>query len=126
MYVAGSDLKQITEPLAEPISIWHLLTHTSGLTYGFHRTTVVDALYRAAGHEWATPAGMDLAALCDQFAGFPLLFQPGSEWNYGGSTDVLGRLVEVVSGQSLDAFFAERIASGFDRPFGHAFAAFPT
>lgn len=109
VYVAGSDLKQITQPLLEPITIWHLLTHTSGLTYGFHRRTVVDAMYRAAGHEWTTPAGMDLTSLCDQIAGFPLLFQPGAEWNYGVSTDVLGRLVEVVSGQSLDAFLAEHV-----------------
>ncbi len=109
VYVAGSDLKQVTAPLLEPIRIRHLLTHTAGLTYGFHRTTAVDAVYRAAGHEWTTPPGLDLAALCDQFAGFPLLFQPGSQWNYGVSTDVLGRLIEVVSGQSLDAFFAQRI-----------------
>ena len=53
------------------------------------------------------------------FASFPLLFQPGSEWNYGVSTDVLGRVVEVVSGQSLDAFFQERI---FD-PLGMTDAA---
>ena len=46
---------------------------------------------------------------CDAWAGLPLLFEPGSEWNYSVSTDVLGRVVEVVSGQSLDKFFAERI-----------------
>jgi len=109
VYVAGSDLKPVTTPLTEPIRVRHLLTHTSGLTYGFHRTTPIDALYRAAGHEWGTPPGMDSAVLCEQWAGFPLLFQPGTEWNYGVSTDVLGRLVEVISGQSLEAFFAERI-----------------
>jgi len=109
VYVAGSDLKQITEPVTEPIRIRHLLTHTSGLTYGFHRTHPVDALYRAAGHELTTPQGMDSAALCDQWASFPLLFQPGSEFNYSVSTDVIGRLVEVLSGQSLGEFFAELI-----------------
>ena len=120
VYVAGSDLKQVTEPVTEPIRIRHLLTHTSGLTYGFHRTHPVDALYRAAGHELTTPAGMDSAALCEQWASFPLLFQPGSEFNYSVSTDVIGRLVEVLSGQSLGEFFAERILG----PLGMADTAF--
>jgi len=66
-------------------------------------------MYRAAGFEWTTPAGMDLAGCCDTWAGIPLLFQPGSEWNYSVATDVLGRVVEVASGQSLDQFFSERI-----------------
>jgi CubicO group peptidase (beta-lactamase class C family) len=95
--------------LREPIRIWHLLTHTAGLTYGFHRAHPVDALYREAGFEWDQPRGMDLAACCDIWAGLPLLFQPGSEWNYSVATDVLGRMVELASGMSLDDFFAERI-----------------
>ena len=89
--------------------IWHLLTHTSGLTYGFHHTHPVDAMYRAAGYEWGSPPGVDLAAACDAWASLPLVFQPGTEWNYGVSTDVLGRVVEVASGQTLDEFFRERI-----------------
>jgi CubicO group peptidase (beta-lactamase class C family) len=109
VYAGGSDLRQLTVPATEPVRIWHLLTHTSGLTYGFHRVHPVDALYRAAGFEWAYPRGMDLAGACDIWAGLPLLFQPGTEWNYSVSTDVLGRVVEVVSGQSLDEFFAARI-----------------
>jgi CubicO group peptidase (beta-lactamase class C family) len=96
-------------PAAEPVRIWHLLTHTSGLTYGFHRAHPVDAMYRAAGYEWDAPPGTDLAHACDIWAGLPLLFQPGAEWNYSVSTDVLGRVVEVVSGQTLDEFFASRI-----------------
>lgn len=109
VYRSGSALNPVTEPASEPVRIWHLLTHTSGLTYGFHHATPVDAMYRKAGFEWGTPPGADLAACCDAWAGMPLLFQPGAEWNYGVSTDVLGRVVEVVSGQSLDAFFQERI-----------------
>jgi CubicO group peptidase (beta-lactamase class C family) len=66
-------------------------------------------MYRAAGFEWASPRGLDLAGCCDVLAGLPLLFQPGAEWNYSVATDVLGRVVEVVSGQSLDAFFKERV-----------------
>src|SRR5947199_284314 len=103
-----------------PVRIWHLLTHMSGLTYGFHYSHPVDAMYRAAGFEWASPPGMDLAACCDAWAGFPLLFQPGAEWNYGVSTDVLGRVVEVASGQPLDTFFEERIF----RPLGMDETAF--
>jgi CubicO group peptidase (beta-lactamase class C family) len=109
VYAGGSDLKQVTVPAAEPIRIWHLLTHTAGLTYGFHRVHPVDAMYRAAGFEWGAPPGTDLARACDLWAGFPLLFQPGAEWNYSVATDVLGRVVEVASGQPLDEFFTDRI-----------------
>jgi CubicO group peptidase (beta-lactamase class C family) len=109
VYNGGSDLKPVTVPAAEPVRIWHLLTHTSGLTYGFHRVHPVDSLLRQAGYEWAFPDGVDLAAAVDTIAGLPLLFQPGAEWNYSLSTDVLGRVVEVASGMPLDRFFAERI-----------------
>jgi len=98
-----------TVALREPIRVWHLLTHTAGLTYGFHYAHPVDKIYRDAGYEWGQPRGVDLAGSCEGWAGFPLLFQPGSEWNYSVATDVLGRLVEVISGMSLDRFFAERI-----------------
>jgi len=80
----------------------------------------VDAAYRAAGFEWGTPPGVDLAQACDLWAGLPLLFQPGTEWNYSVATDVLGRVVEVASGQRLDEFFAERIL----RPLGMTGTAF--
>ncbi|SCX40595.1 CubicO group peptidase, beta-lactamase class C family [Klenkia marina] len=109
VYVAGSSARPVTEPATEPIRIWHLLTHTAGLTYGFHHTHPVDAMYRAAGHEWGTPPGADSAEVSRQWAALPLVFQPGSEWNYGVSTDVLGRLVEVVAGKPLDEVFAERV-----------------
>ena len=109
VYAGGSDQRQVTVPAAEPVRIWHLLTQTSGLTYGFLRVHPVDALYRAAGFEWSAPAGVDLATACEAWAGFPLLFQPGTEWNYSVATDVLGRVVEVASGQRLDEFFAARI-----------------
>ena len=55
----GSDLAPKTVPALEPIRVWHLLTHTSGLTYGFHHAHPVDALYRAAGYEWGAPASVD-------------------------------------------------------------------
>jgi CubicO group peptidase (beta-lactamase class C family) len=109
-----------TEPATQPVRIWHLLTHTAGLTYGFHHAHPVDELYRAAGFEWVGPEGHDLARCCEIWAGLPLLFEPGSEWNYSVASDVLGRVVEVVSGQPLDRFFEERIF----RPLGMADTGF--
>ncbi len=109
VYTGGSDVKPVTVPATEPVRIWHLLTHTAGLTYGFHRTHAVDARYREAGFEFGWPRGMDLAQCCDAWAAQPLLFQPGTEWNYSVATDVLGRVVEVASGQRLDEFLAARI-----------------
>jgi CubicO group peptidase (beta-lactamase class C family) len=122
VYAGGSDLRPVTSPATEPVRIWHLLTHTSGLTYGFHRVHPADAMHRAAGFDGGGPAGVDLAGVCDIWAGIPLLFQPGSEWNYSVSTDVLGRVVEVASGQSLDEFFSSRIFGplGMTDTFFHA------
>ena len=105
----GTDVRPVTVPATEPVRLWHLLTHTAGLTYGFTRAHPVDAMYRARGYEWDVPAGTDLAQACDFWAAMPLLFQPGTEWSYSVATDVLGRVVEVVSGQPLDEFFAQRI-----------------
>jgi CubicO group peptidase (beta-lactamase class C family) len=109
VYLRGNSASPRTSPVSEPVRLWHLLTHTSGLTYGFHHAHAVDEAYRSAGYEWAWPDGIDLAAACDTWARLPLLFEPGSEWNYGVSTDVLGRVVEVASEQPLDRFFSERI-----------------
>jgi CubicO group peptidase (beta-lactamase class C family) len=106
---SGSVTSPVTEPRTEELSIWHLLSHTSGLTYGFLYAHPVDELYRRAGFEWGVPPGNDLAEVCDRVAGLPLLFQPGREWNYSMATDVLGRVVEVASGQTLDEFLDERI-----------------
>ena len=109
VYTKGSALNPAVVPATEPVRVWHLLTHTSGLTYGFHHAHPVDAMYRAAGFDLLMPADKSLAECCDIWAGIPLLFQPGAEWNYGVSTDVLGRVVEAVSGQTLDEFFRQRI-----------------
>jgi CubicO group peptidase (beta-lactamase class C family) len=119
VFTGGSDQRPVTVPATEPVRIWHLLTHTSGLTYGFHRTHPVDGMYRTAGFDLGLRPGT-LEEACDSWAEFPLLFQPGSEWNYSVSTDVLGRVVEVASGQSLDEFFAQRIFS----PLGMTDTAF--
>ncbi len=120
VFAGGSDIRFGTVPATEPVRIWHLMSHTSGLTYGFMRNHPVDAIYRERGFEWNSPRGADLAACCDAWAAIPLLFQPGSEWSYSVATDVLGRIVEVTSGQRLDEFFASRIL----RPLGMTDTAF--
>lgn len=109
VFKRGSSTAPLFEGLTEPMRVWHLLTHTSGLTYGFLMSHVVDEMYRKAGFEWGMPPGKNLEEVCDLLAELPLLFQPGSEWNYGASTDVLGRVVEVASGMALDEFIASRI-----------------
>jgi CubicO group peptidase (beta-lactamase class C family) len=109
VYRHGMAAAPVTRRAAQPMLVWHLLTHTSGLTYGFQQANAVDEAYRAAGFFLDPPPEHDLASACDVWAGLPLLFEPGAEWNYSVSTDVLGRVVEVVTGQSLDECFAERI-----------------
>ena len=88
------------------MTIRDLLTHTSGLTYGFMLRHPVDAIYRARAVE---RLDQTLAEMVDALADVPLLFSPGARWSYGVSTDVVGRLVEVMSGMPLDRFFASRI-----------------
>jgi CubicO group peptidase (beta-lactamase class C family) len=90
-------------PPRRPMTVRDLLRHTSGLTYGFFGETPVDSLYRAM------PTPTSLVDLITKLARLPLVGHPGEVWNYSYSTDVLGRIVEVVSGRSLDRFFEERI-----------------
>ncbi|NJC72970.1 beta-lactamase family protein [Planosporangium thailandense] len=109
VYDKGSALRPYTVPATEPIRVWHLLTHTSGLTYGFMNNSVVDRLYRDEGYDLYPPENVNLPDACEVWARLPLLFDPGTAWGYSVATDVLGRLIEVVSGFSLDTFFDERI-----------------
>jgi CubicO group peptidase (beta-lactamase class C family) len=109
VYVAGSELRPVTTGQDEPMRVWHLLTHTAGLTYGFHRAHPVDGMYRTAGYDWGRPKGTDLATACDDWARLPLLHQPGAEWNYSHATDVLGRVVEVASGLPLDEYLEQAL-----------------
>lgn len=104
----GAGVPFQTRPTAEPMRMVDLLRHTSGLTYSFQNRTNVDAAYRESKMEsWHGNLTLDefVAAL----GKIPLEFSPGTEWNYSVSTDVLGAVVERVSGQSLDAFFTTRI-----------------
>jgi CubicO group peptidase (beta-lactamase class C family) len=92
--------------LERPITIRHLLLHTSGLTYGFLESSPVGKLYAQVRIDRMDEA---LDEKVRRLARLPLTHQPGRSWTYGMSTDVLGRLVEVVSGQPFDAFLKERI-----------------
>jgi len=97
-----------TAPAVRDISFRDLLTHTSGLTYGFMQATPVDAMYRA--HKIELPGSPEpLAELVTRLARLPLIAQPGAEWNYSLASDVLGHLVAVMSGQPFDKFVRERV-----------------
>ena len=118
VFADGDEQKYTTVPPERPMTVKDVLSHTSGLTYGFMNGHPVDALYRSR-----EVGEGDLQALIDALAGLPLQFSPGTRWNYGYSTDVCGYLVQVLSDRDLDAFVAERITeplgmrdSGFQVP----------
>jgi CubicO group peptidase (beta-lactamase class C family) len=94
------------EALNRPVTIRDLLRHTSGLTYGFFGNTAVDKMYiEKAVFDWQS----NLEDMADKLGDIPLLYQPGTKWHYSVSTDMLGYIVERVSGQPLDKFFEDRI-----------------
>ena len=98
---------QVTDP-ARAMTVKDLFTHTSGLVYGFQHAHPVDAMYRARGQgELRTQGTLD--DMIEMLAEVPLKFSPGTRWNYGVSTDVLGYLVQRFADQPLDAYIAERI-----------------
>lgn len=93
------------EKQERPLTIQMLMSHTAGLTYGVFGNTPVDQQYRKAG----ILGDQDLAEMVSDLGKIPLQYQPGTRWHYSVSVDVLGRLIEVVSGQPLDQFLDERI-----------------
>jgi CubicO group peptidase (beta-lactamase class C family) len=93
-------------PLTRPITIQDLLRHTSGITNDNIGDGPVQQLYRQSGLRSRKITNAEHAALV---ASLPLMCQPGAEWNYSRSTDILGRIIEIVSGKSLAAFLTERI-----------------
>ena len=104
----GGSVSFQTRPTDQPMRMVDLLRHTSGLTYGFQHRTNVDAQYRREKmDDWHS--GHDLDEWIGKLAHIPLEFSPGEGWNYSVSTDVLGAVVQRVSGMPLDQFFAERI-----------------
>jgi CubicO group peptidase (beta-lactamase class C family) len=103
--VLKADAKSLTdvEPAKSPITIRQLLTHTAGLSYGLFDpgSVIFNAYAEARVLNPLTP----LTDLIDKLAELPLTYHPGTSWEYSVATDVLGRVVEVVSGKALDAFF---------------------
>jgi len=89
-----------------PMTVQDLLRHTSGITYDHTGNSLVQQLYQQSRLRSRKITNAEHATM---IAGMPLICQPGAEWNYSRSTDVLGRIIEVVSGKSLGAFLTERI-----------------
>jgi len=104
----GAGVPFRTRPLERPMLMLDLLRHTSGLTYSFQHRTNVDEAYRALKLE-SWHGHYDLDGFVAALAEIPLEFSPGTAWNYSVSTDVLGLVVQRVSGRPLDAFLTERI-----------------
>ena len=104
----GAGVPFRTRPTAAPMRMVDLLRHTSGLTYSFQNRSNIDAAYRSGKIE-SWHGQLDLQGFVAALADIPLEFSPGTAWNYSVSTDVLGAVVEQVSGLPLDVFFRDRI-----------------
>jgi CubicO group peptidase (beta-lactamase class C family) len=116
VFVSGNHPAFVTTPAARAITIRDLLSHTSGLTYGFMERSNVDAAYRKLGVADRTRADYTLADMVAALAELPLEFSPGTRWNYSVATDVIGHLIEVISGQRLDAYLAEHVLGPLGMP----------
>ncbi len=108
VYTGNSRGKIDTVPTERGITFRDLLTHTSGLTYGFMESNIIDFNYRRQGVDFQT-AETSLKEVVEKAASMPLIAQPGKAWNYSIATDVLGYLVEVVSGMPFEKFLMERV-----------------
>lgn len=89
-----------------PITIRHLLSHTSGLSYGHHQDSPVDEMYRNAN---ITDPDTNLKTMIEKISKIPLVNHPGTKWRYSNATDVLGYLIEILSGTSFDTFLRQNI-----------------
>jgi CubicO group peptidase (beta-lactamase class C family) len=108
VFKSGSHPMFVTEPLKRPMIIRDLMTHTSGLTYAFMEATNVDAAYRKL-NIGILGGGGTLREMIEKLSEIPLEFSPGDHWNYSVSTDVLGYLIELMSGLPLDEYLKSKI-----------------
>ncbi|MHA0329860.1 serine hydrolase domain-containing protein [Sphingomonas melonis] len=104
----GGGVPFVTKATTEPMRMLDLLRHTAGLTYGFQNRSNIDAAHRESKLE-SWHGNQDLDGFVAALGKLPLEFSPGTAWNYSVATDVLGAVVQRVSGMSLDQFFATRI-----------------
>ena len=105
--VLSGDRPIDTVPAKRSITMLDLMRHTSGLTYGGRGTTEVHAMYPGSSN--SAGATLDSKAFLETLAAAPLLYQPGTVWDYGLSIDVIGLVVEALSGQSLDAYLQDHL-----------------
>lgn len=109
VFTSGDEFNFQSREAVREMTVHDVLRHTSGLTYGFQHQHQVDAIYRKHNLGDFTPNMRNLGETMELLGSLPLQFSPGDGWCYSMSTDVCGAIVEVVSGQSLDVFFAEQI-----------------
>lgn len=103
-------------PVERPVTVHDVMTHQAGVTAGFLPDDIAP-LYRQAGlGDLMRAPDCDLAEACERVARIPLVAQPGDRWNYGMSTDVVGRIIEVASGMALDDYLDERIFAPLRMP----------
>ena len=107
VWVSGEYGNFKTRPQERPMTIRDLLTHQAGLSYGFTDAHAVDRAYQRTG--WEELFGMHLADWSKELSKFPLLFSPGTGWEYSFATDLCGYLVQVIADQPFDEFLKERI-----------------
>ncbi|MCD0419387.1 beta-lactamase family protein [Rubrivivax sp. JA1024] len=108
VFQAGIPPYFLTKPPARPMQVVDLLRHTSGLTYGFQNRTNIDAAYRDKGIGAFEKAGTLESWIAD-LAQIPLEFSPGDAWNYSVSTDIVGYIVQKISGMPFEQFVKQRI-----------------
>jgi len=113
VYAGPAGLSYDTVPLKQHVTFRHLFTHTSGLSYGGQTFDPIDAIYQKGGVDllqfYGPGSSLGNKELVEALVKLPLAFQPGTQWRYSLSIDVLGHLVELISGKPLDVFLRERI-----------------
>ena len=109
VFAGGEYPDYVTRAPERPMTMRDLLSHQSGLTYGFQGGPVEAGYFEREVYRAGTMRGRDLQSMVDRLADLPLKFSPGEHWNYGLSTDVCGYLVEVISGQRFDDYLQGQI-----------------